>query len=262
MSFDPSQAQATLFGALSTRATASGGTASRSRIPSASRSPMARLVLGALVLGRQTRRRTAREERVGILLPNVNGLAVALFGLNAFGRVAAMLNFTAGIKNLRAACELAEIRTIVTSRRFVEQGKLDEVVAAIGEGRRGPLARGGPQGRSRASTRSAASIEAVFARAIHRAQGLRPDDPAVILFTSGLGGRAEGRRAVERQPRRQCAADQGACGRRDHARRHLLQPAADVPFLRPHGRPAHARFSTGSRRCSIRARCITGRCRS
>ena len=38
-----------------------------------------------------------------MLLPNVNAVALVVFGLAAFGRVAAMLNFTAGLANLRAA---------------------------------------------------------------------------------------------------------------------------------------------------------------
>jgi acyl-[acyl-carrier-protein]-phospholipid O-acyltransferase / long-chain-fatty-acid--[acyl-carrier-protein] ligase len=95
-----------------------------------------RLVLGSLVLGRRLASLTDEREPIGVLLPNVQAIAVTLFGLNAFGRVPAFLNFTAGQKNLKAACELAGIKTIVTSRRFVEQGKLDDIVAALGEGRR------------------------------------------------------------------------------------------------------------------------------
>src|SRR4028118_1937349 len=95
-----------------------------------------RLVLGSMVLGRKLASLTKERETVGVLLPNVQAIAVTLFGLNAFGRVPAFLNFTAGLKNLRAACEVAGIETIVTSRRFIEQGKLDDVIAALGAGRR------------------------------------------------------------------------------------------------------------------------------
>ena len=45
-----------------------------------------------------------------MLLPNVQGLAVVLFGLNAFGRVPAMLNFTAGVKNLKRCLRDGGIR--------------------------------------------------------------------------------------------------------------------------------------------------------
>ena len=66
-----------------------------------------------------------------MLLPNVNGLVVTLMGLNAFGRTAALLNFTAGAKSLKAALRAAQISTLITSRRFIETAKLDDVLAAL-----------------------------------------------------------------------------------------------------------------------------------
>jgi acyl-[acyl-carrier-protein]-phospholipid O-acyltransferase/long-chain-fatty-acid--[acyl-carrier-protein] ligase len=147
-----------------------------------------RLVLGSLVLGRKLAGLTRPREHVGILLPNVQGLAVALFGLNAFARVPALLNFTSGLKNLKAACEIADIRTIVTSRRFIEHGKLDDVVATLGEGREIVWLED-----VRATITSfdkfRGLFESLFARKVHAGFQVTPDDPAVILFTSGSEGR-------------------------------------------------------------------------
>jgi acyl-[acyl-carrier-protein]-phospholipid O-acyltransferase/long-chain-fatty-acid--[acyl-carrier-protein] ligase len=135
-SFERAQTRSTLFGALLDARDRFGR--NRQALEDPERQPLTfgRLVLGALVLGRKLAGITERNERVGVLLPNVQGLAVTIFGLNAYGRVPAMLNFTAGIKNLKAACEVAEVRTIVTSRRFVDQAKLEEVADALGQGRR------------------------------------------------------------------------------------------------------------------------------
>jgi acyl-[acyl-carrier-protein]-phospholipid O-acyltransferase/long-chain-fatty-acid--[acyl-carrier-protein] ligase len=147
-----------------------------------------RLVLGALVLGRKLTALTQPRETVGVLLPNVQGLPVLLFGLNAFGRVPAMLNFTAGMKNLSAACEVAGIRTIITSKRFVEQGKLDDIIAGIGEGRTVVWLED-----VRATISSLDKIIGVastfIARIIHKRAAVQPDDPAVVLFTSGSEGK-------------------------------------------------------------------------
>ncbi len=156
------------------------------------RSPLTygRLVLGALVLGAKLRDLTANAERVGVLLPNVQGIAVTVFGLTAFGRVPAMLNFTAGLKNLRAACEVGDVRTIVTSRRFVDQGKLDDVVAALEQGRRVIYLED-----VRKQITSLDKIIGAFASLTPRSTmgaKLDVDSEAVVLFTSGTEGQPKG----------------------------------------------------------------------
>jgi acyl-[acyl-carrier-protein]-phospholipid O-acyltransferase/long-chain-fatty-acid--[acyl-carrier-protein] ligase len=149
-----------------------------------------RLVLGALVLGAKLRDATNAGERVGLLLPNVQGVAVTIFGLSAFGRVPAMLNFTAGLKNLRAACEIGGVRTILTSRRFVDQGKLDDVVAGLAEGRRIVYLED-----IRKQITSWDKIKGVLASLTPRScEGakLAPGSEAAILFTSGTEGTPKG----------------------------------------------------------------------
>jgi acyl-[acyl-carrier-protein]-phospholipid O-acyltransferase/long-chain-fatty-acid--[acyl-carrier-protein] ligase len=146
-----------------------------------------RLVLGALVLGRKLAAATGRGENVGVLLPTSQGMAVTLFALSAFGRVPALLNFTAGAKSLEAACAVADVGVIVTSRRFVDQGKLEDVVEGLAQGRRIVWLED-----VRAGMTSLDKIRGVFdswiARRIERAAGRAPDDPGVLLFTSGSEG--------------------------------------------------------------------------
>jgi acyl-[acyl-carrier-protein]-phospholipid O-acyltransferase/long-chain-fatty-acid--[acyl-carrier-protein] ligase len=185
--FDASTTRDTLFGALVAARTRFGR--AKVALEDLERQPLTygRLVLGALVLGRKLTGVTAPGERVGVLLPNVQALPVTLFALNARGRIPAMLNFTAGVKNLRAACEVAELRTILTSRRFVEQGKLEDIVAGLEEGRRIVYLED-----VRATITSLDKLlglaESAFAGAVARRSGLAPGDPGVILFTSGSEG--------------------------------------------------------------------------
>ena len=87
--------------------------------------------IGVGVLARKIAAMTAPGETVGLLLPNANGAAVTFMALQAAGRVPAMLNFTAGARNLVAACRTARISTVLTSRAFVDKGNLGAHVEAM-----------------------------------------------------------------------------------------------------------------------------------
>src|ERR1700735_3924782 len=91
------------------------------------------LIRASFALGRKIAGMTSKGERVGVLLPSSAGATVTFFALHAFGRVPAMLNVTAGIRNLRAAVKLAGVRRVLTSHRFIEQGKLHDAVDALEE---------------------------------------------------------------------------------------------------------------------------------
>jgi acyl-[acyl-carrier-protein]-phospholipid O-acyltransferase/long-chain-fatty-acid--[acyl-carrier-protein] ligase len=85
----------------------------------------------SLALGRLAARLSEPGERVGLLLPNMAPTLGLFLGLSAFGRVPAMLNYTAGVDGMQAACDAACIRTLITSHAFVEQAKLTDKLAAL-----------------------------------------------------------------------------------------------------------------------------------
>src|ERR1700761_6992438 len=89
------------------------------------------LIRASFALGRKIAAFTSRGERVGVLLPSSAGVVVTFFALHAIGRTPTMLNFTAGVRNLRAACKLAGVSTILTAHRFIDQGKLDDLIDAL-----------------------------------------------------------------------------------------------------------------------------------
>ncbi len=147
------------------------------------------LVRAAFALGRKLAQISRPGERVGILLPSSAGVVVTFFALHAFGRTPTMLNFTAGVRNLRAACKLAGVNTILTAHRFIDQGKLDDLIDALQTEHKIVYLED-----VRAKIGLADKLFAALAGAFpHRfLSPAKPSDPGVILFTSGSFGAPKG----------------------------------------------------------------------
>ncbi len=196
--FDPVAARTTLFAALLSAARTHG--ADKQILEDTDRQPLTygRLILGSMVLGGRLAARTRRSETVGVLLPNVTGLAVVLFGLNAFGRIPAMLNFSSGVRNLRSAVQTGAMRTILTSRRFVDTAKLTDTVAALADIEHAPGRKVSivylEDVRKEIGLKEKISgiIQSKLANRVHRRYALAPDQPAIMLYTSGTEGVPKG----------------------------------------------------------------------
>ena len=150
-----------------------------------------RLITGALVLGRNLTRRTAHGEFVGMLLPNSVAAAVTFFALQAYGRVPALLNFSTGSAAILASCQAAQVKTVLTSRRFVTAAKLESVIAAL-QVQTEIVYLEDIQSSLGVIRKLFGLIVARTPLVIRRRYAAGPSDPAVVLFTSGSEGTPKG----------------------------------------------------------------------
>ncbi|MEP6343037.1 MAG: AMP-binding protein [Maricaulaceae bacterium] len=132
---------------------------------------------------------TNKSESVGVLLPTGAGAVIALLSIQAAGCVPSMLNFTAGVANLKAAAETAQITKVITARKFIKKAELSSLIEALEE-----------------------TVEFLYLEDMHQGLGFKaklravfgpimpkfftpqpsPNDTGIILFTSGTEGRPKG----------------------------------------------------------------------
>lgn len=89
------------------------------------------LLCKSFIISNITQQHTKPKEIVGIMLPNAVATNVIFLGLQAAGRVTAMINFTAGANNILSACRTTRINVIYTAHKFIEKANLENVIETL-----------------------------------------------------------------------------------------------------------------------------------
>ncbi len=160
--------------------------------PSRPRVSRLRTLAGAVAIGRRLRTDWADQRRVGVLLPPGVAGAMVNIAAAAAGRSAVNLNYTAGADGMASAIRQADIGVLLTSRAFLEQGKVSL------PGVRRVVYLEDLTDKIRGGERLFALLAAALApaRGIERLCGAeRPpslDDELTVIFSSGSTGEPKG----------------------------------------------------------------------
>ncbi len=191
MMFSTSVFRQTIFQALLNSRTIHGG--EHKIVEDLERKPLTYndLITRILILGNALAKLTNAGDNVGVFLPNSSKTLVTILALQAQGRVPAMLNYSTGSAAMLSACRIAEVKTVLTSRLFLEKGKLtyeaenlsQQVQLVYLEDIAPTITRG---------DKLKAWWQSKTADRWYHKTAPKPDSTAVVLFTSGSEGTPKG----------------------------------------------------------------------
>lgn len=130
-------------------------------------------------------------DNVGLLLPTSLGGIISVYALQKIGKIPAMLNFSLGSRSMVNCCKSVCVKTVITSRKFIEMGKLEALTNAAAEAGLRIIWLEDLAPSITAGKKISAALRTKFIKSNPEIPG-ETDKPALILFTSGSEGAPKG----------------------------------------------------------------------
>lgn len=143
------------------------------------------IIIRSFILGKYFKRRSRPGEHVALLLPNSIAALCTFFGLSAYERIPVMLNFSVGAKNMVSMCKTAVVKKVITSRLFIRNAKMENVVEELKDSGFQVVYLEDLRNKISLWEKINAYLRYKIKRVPHQAGG---NKKAVILFTSGSEG--------------------------------------------------------------------------
>jgi acyl-[acyl-carrier-protein]-phospholipid O-acyltransferase/long-chain-fatty-acid--[acyl-carrier-protein] ligase len=142
-----------------------------------------KLFIAARVVAGKVAPQVGDAHTVGVLLPNANGVVIALLCLWSSGKAAAMINYTAGPANVASAVKTAAVRTVISSRAFIEKAGIADIAQAV-------ESTGAKIVWLEDVRETTTTLDKLLAAVLWRVprEKVSAEKPAVVLFTSGSEG--------------------------------------------------------------------------
>lgn len=191
MVFSTGRHQQTIFAGLLEARTIHGG--SHEVAEDMERKPLSynTLITRSIAIANALKNKTQAGEHVGILLPNSSKSLCVVLGLQLYGRIPAMLNYSTGLAGMISACQTAEIKNILTSRRFVEMAKLTEEAQALSQQVK-LIYLEDIAAQISIVDKLTAAVQCYTTQYWYDPSQYNVEDTAVVLFTSGSEGAPKG----------------------------------------------------------------------